>query len=145
MNFMDKVWDWFGVQSEVKEEIVEIPETSSNRENKRNSANIVSINTNKNVKVVVCEPQNFDEVQMLCDHLKNRKQVILNFENTDPDISQKIIDFVSGTVYALDGHSQQLDGNIFLFAPSNVEITKDHRMLMHKSGINMRSAGGEKF
>lgn len=93
----------------------------------------MSIHTGKNLKVVVCEPEKFDEVQALADHLKNRKQVILNFESTAPEVSQRIIDFISGATYALDGQSQQLGRNIFLFAPSNVEVAKDHRILMRKS------------
>lgn len=145
MSFMDKMWAWFGVQSEVREEIIELPEPSSTSDSKRTLANVVSINTNKNFKVVVCEPDNFDEVQVLADHLKNRKQIILNFEHTPPEVSQKIIDFISGTTYALEGNSQQLGNNIFLFTPSNVEISKDHRLLMRKPGITTKPFGGEKF
>ena len=143
MGFMDNVWTWFGVQSEVKEEIVELPE-SSLVDNKRTLANVVSISTNKNFKVVVCEPETFDEVQVLADHLKNRKQIILNFEHTAPEVSQKIIDFISGTTYALEGNSQQLGNNMFIFTPSNVEISKDHRMLMRKTGMVSKPLGGEK-
>ncbi|HBQ85895.1 MAG TPA: cell division protein SepF [Syntrophomonas sp.] len=143
MGFMDNVWTWFGVQSEVKEEIVELPESSS-VDNKRTLANVVSISTNKNFKVVVCEPETFDEVQVLADHLKNRKQIILNFEHTAPEVSQKIIDFISGTTYALEGNSQQLGNNMFIFTPSNVEISKDHRMLMRKTGMVSKPLGGEK-
>jgi cell division inhibitor SepF len=143
VGFMDNVWTWFGVQSEVKEEIVELPESSS-VDNKRTLANVVSISTNKNFKVVVCEPETFDEVQVLADHLKNRKQIILNFEHTAPEVSQKIIDFISGTTYALEGNSQQLGNNMFIFTPSNVEISKDHRMLMRKPGMVSKPFGGEK-
>lgn len=144
MGFMDSVWNWFGVQTEVKEELVELPETSS-ADNKRTLANVVSISTNKNFKVVVCEPETFDEVQVLADHLKNRKQIILNFEHTAPEVSQKIIDFISGTTYALEGNSQQLGNNMFIFTPSNVEISKDHRILMRKPGIAGKPFGGEKY
>ena len=42
----------------------------------------MSIHTNKSLRVIVCEPQSFEEVELLTDHLKNRKQVIINFENT---------------------------------------------------------------
>ncbi len=130
MGLLDSFWSWLGVQTEVEEHVMELP-AAAEREN-RAGANLVSIHTSKNLKVVVCEPERFEEVQALADHLKNRKQVILNFENTAPEVSQRIIDFISGTVYALDGQSQQLGRNIFLFAPSNVEVSKDHRTLMRK-------------
>lgn len=129
MGLLDSFWNWLGVRTEVEEHIVELP---VGHDHDLKSANLVSIHSSKNLKVVVCEPERFDEVQTLADHLKNRKQVILNFENTNPEVSQKIIDFISGTVYALDGQTQQLGRNIFLFAPSNVEVTKDHRSLMRK-------------
>lgn len=130
MGLLDRFWGWLGVQTEVEEHYMELP-PGVERDNK--AANLVSIHTGKNLKVVVCEPEKFDEVQALADHLKNRKQVILNFESTAPEVSQRIIDFISGATYALEGQSQQLGRNIFLFAPSNVEVAKDHRILMRKS------------
>lgn len=133
MGLLDSFWSWLGVQTEVEEHVMELP-AAAERDN-RASNNLVSIHSNKNLKVVVCEPEKFEEVQALADHLKNRKQVILNFENTAPEVSQRIIDFISGTVYALDGQSQQLGRNIFLFAPSNVEVSKDHRSLMRKGNV----------
>lgn len=133
MSLIDRVWNWFGVQGEEDYEDYALPPGIEENDSKKSVANIVSIHSNKNMKVVISEPINFEEAQMLADHLKNRKQVILNFENTSPEISQRIIDFISGTTYSLDGHSQQLGTNIFLFTPSNVEIAKDHRSLTSKS------------
>lgn len=143
MGMMNKLWTWMGVEREedIREEIIEIPANLD--DNARTQPNVVSIHTNKTMKVVVCEPESFDEVQVLADHLKNRKQVILNFENTQPEVSQKIIDFLSGTTYSLDGNSQQLGNNIFIFTPSNVEISKDNRAFMRKSSF-INPFGGEK-
>ncbi len=95
------------------------------------------------MKVVVCEPDSFEEVQVLADHLKSRKQLILNFENTQPDEARRIIDFISGTTYALDGNSQQLGKNVFVFAPNNVEIAKDVRGIIRKPGL-VNPFGGER-
>lgn len=141
MVLMDKFWRWLGVQSdEVREELMEFPESS---QESRGGTNVVSIHSNKTMKVVVCEPENYDEVQVLADHLKAKKQVILNFENTPNDVSQRIIDFLSGTTYSLDGNSQRLGPHIFIFTPSNVEIATDHRALIRKQGLG-RVFGGEK-
>lgn len=144
MGKMNKFFNWLGIeQEEIEEEIIELPvtmgEESSNRGfSSRSSANVVSIHTNsgKQMKVIVCEPDSYDEVQVLADHLKNRKQVILNFENTPKELSQRIIDFVSGTTYALEGNSQQLGTHIFLFTPSNVEISRDARGIMKRHNFN---------
>ncbi len=142
MGIMDGLWRWLGVErEEVREEIIELPAYSE--EKPKGSNNIVSLHSNKSFKVVVCEPENFDEVQVLADHLKSRKQLILNFDNTPPEVSQRIIDFISGTTYSLEGHSQQLGKDIFIFTPSNVEIAKDHRSLMRKHGFT-NPFGGER-
>ncbi|MDD2621037.1 MAG: cell division protein SepF, partial [Syntrophomonadaceae bacterium] len=59
------------------------------------------------------------------------------------EVSQRIIDFISGTTYSLEGHSQALGKNIFIFTPSNVEIAKDHRSLIRKPGF-ANPFGGDK-
>ena len=133
MGVIDSLWKWLGVETEVEEEYKELP-IPHERENK-SGGNVVTLHTGKGVKIIVCEPERFEEAQALTDHLKNRKQVILNFEATRPEVSQKIIDFISGAVYALDGSSQQLGQNIFLFAPSSVEISNDHKTLMRKHDL----------
>lgn len=133
MGVIDNMWKWLGVQSEVEEEYEYEERPNSREKDNRSLANVVALHSSKGIKVVVCEPERFEEVQALADHLKNRKQVILNFEATRPEISQKIIDFISGAVYALDGHSQQLGQNIFLFAPSSVEITAENTNLVRKN------------
>lgn len=135
MSIIDGFWKLLGVPNEVEEEIIETSSYDS-KELKSPSNNIVSIHTNKTLKVVVCEPQKFEEAKELADHLKNRKQIILNFESTAPDVSQRIIDFISGTVYSLDGQTQQIGKNIFVFAPNNVEINKDSRFLNRKTSFN---------
>lgn len=135
MALMDKFWAWFGVDNDELDE--EMLESSENNEgNNRGSQNVVSIHTNKNMKVVVCEPDSFDEAQALADHLKNRRQVILNLENTPPEVCQRIVDFISGTTYALEGNSQQLGKTIFIFTPSNVEISKDLRLIKRGNLFN---------
>lgn len=142
MALTDKFWRWLGVQEEEYEERLALPEPKDDGAAK-NGKNIVSIHSSKMMKVIVCEPDSFEEVQALADHLKARKQVILNFENTNPDIAQRIIDFLSGTTYSLDGHSQQLGPHIFIFTPSNVEISTDHRTIIRRHGFGT-SWGGNK-
>ena len=135
MGKMKQFLNWLDVEQEVvREEYVDMPDNTVD-DNPRGVSNVVSIHTNKTMKVVVCEPDSLDEVQILADHLKNRKQVILNFENTPKELSQRIIDFISGTTYALEGNSQQLGSDIFIFTPSNVEIARDARSIMRKHGF----------
>ena len=70
--------------------------------------NVVNISTAANskfsrMKVVVIEPRSFDDVQQVANCFKEKKPVVINFENTDAEDAKRIIDFISGTTYALVG------------------------------------------
>jgi cell division inhibitor SepF len=85
---------------------------------------VVSLpNPSKAVKLVVFEPQGFDDVQPIVDHLKNRRPVILNMEEIEKSLARRITDFVGGAVYALDGAVQKVSTSIMLFTPANVEVS----------------------
>lgn len=131
MSFVDKVWRWLGVVEVDEDETPSLP-IMDNRDLNR-KANLVSLQGAKTVKVVVSEPTTFEDAQDLADSLKNRRQVVLNLNSTEADIARRIIDFLSGTTYALDGQTQKLGESIFLFAPSNVEISREPRMLLRSS------------
>ena len=73
-------------------------------------------------KLVVIEPQGFDECSKLVDSLKSRKPIIVNLEKLDSDTARKIFDFLGGATYALNGNVQKVANNIFVFAPENVAI-----------------------
>ncbi len=73
--------------------------------------------------VVIYSPTTYEDVQLLIDHLKMREQVIVDFSNVNQTSVYRILDFMSGAVYALSGSIQQITKNIFLFAPSGVKIT----------------------
>ena len=76
----------------------------------------------RQMKVMIIEPASFDDAQQVADHLKNRKPVVVNFENTDAETAKRIIDFISGTTYALAGDIKKVGKNVFLCAPSNVNV-----------------------
>lgn len=90
---------------------------------KRKPASVVSIHTQKQVRVIVVEPISFEEAQGIAEHLKARKSVILNLEKTNEHVCQRIVDFISGTTYALGGNMQKVGNGIFLFVPNNVDIS----------------------
>lgn len=76
-------------------------------------------------KLVVIEPQGFEDCSGLVDSLKSRKPIIVNLEKLEPDMARKIFDFLGGATYALNGNVQKVANNIFIFAPENVDITAD--------------------
>lgn len=81
--------------------------------------------TSSQLKLIVVQPECFDDAQGICDHLKNKKPVIINLENIEKDVAQRIIDFLSGSVYTADGNIQKVSNGIFVIAPNNVDIMGD--------------------
>ncbi|QZY57140.1 cell division protein SepF [Crassaminicella profunda] len=125
-KFVDKVKYFMGLD-DYEEEDDELVETSVEYDNpitpiqsKKNK--VVNIHTTTQMKVVVYEPVEFEEVPKIVDNLKNRKPVIMNLEKLEPELAKKIFDFANGAVYALDGSIQKVSKGIFILAPSNVDI-----------------------
>ncbi|GAB6875878.1 cell division protein SepF [Thermaerobacter litoralis] len=76
-------------------------------------------------RVVIARPRSFDEVQEIAEHLKNRRPLILNLEDTDKETAQRILNFLSGTIYALNGEMHRIANGVVFFAPQNVETLVD--------------------
>lgn len=82
----------------------------------------MSIHSQKNVKVVLYEPRSYDEAQEIADHLRSHRTVVVNLQRIRQDQALRVVDFLSGTVYALGGGISKIGGNIFLCTPDTVEI-----------------------
>ena len=87
------------------------------------SARESSTVTNMKMKVIVIEPKTFDDAQQVANNLREKKPVVINFEKTEADDAKRIIDFISGTTYALNGEIKKVGHNVFLCAPSNVNVS----------------------
>ncbi|MDP5273168.1 cell division protein SepF [Chengkuizengella axinellae] len=134
MGVMHKFLDFFGLQEDeevIKKEtkIEEIEDSSLSYEEEQHSNikstsknNVVSIHSNKNTRVVLNEPRTYDEAQDIANHLKSRRAVIVNLQRVRSDQAKRIVDFLSGTVYALNGSISKIGSNIFLCTPDSVEI-----------------------
>lgn len=79
----------------------------------------------QNVRVVISQPNSYEQASEICEHLKGKKSIIVNLEYVNKDVARRIIDFMSGAVYALDGNIQKISNSIFLIAPYNYEITNE--------------------
>lgn len=91
---------------------------------RKDKGNIVSLSSvQSQSKVILLEPHSYDEVQEIADYLKNRKAVVINVQRISRDQAKRIVDFLSGTVYAIGGDIQKLGNNIFLCTPDNVDVT----------------------
>ena len=78
--------------------------------------------TTSNGKMILLEPRAYSESQQIADHLKKKNTVVVNMKRVTPDQSKRIVDFLSGTVYALGGDLQKIGGGIFLCTPKNVNV-----------------------
>ncbi len=73
-------------------------------------------------KMMLLEPRAYSESQQIADHLKERNAVVVNLKRVTPDQAKRIVDFLSGTLYAIGGNLQKLGGGIFLCTPNNVNV-----------------------
>lgn len=93
---------------------------ASIRENNNNNNNAASA---ANMKVVVIQPRSLDDSQQIANCLKERRPVVINFEGVDDQLYRRILDFVSGTTYALDGNVNSISTRVWLFSPKNVNVS----------------------
>ena len=73
-------------------------------------------------KMMLLEPRAYSESQQIADYLKNRSAVVVNLKRVTPDQAKRIVDFLYGTIYAINGDIQKLGGGIFLCTPNNVTV-----------------------
>ena len=99
------------------------PMQKQNRKEPPPPGNIVSLQSvQKSSKVVLVEPRVYAEAQDISEHLTNKRAVIVNLQRIDRDQGIRIVDFLSGSVYALNGDIQRIGTDIFLCVPENVEV-----------------------
>jgi len=130
---MDKVWGLFGMDpaepEEDEEEIYDLVEEDEEElEDRRlfgKKNKIVAMPQNQAIKMVISQPTTFEQSEEICSFLKEKRSVIVNLEYVNKDVARRIVDFISGGVYALNGHIQKISNSIFLIAPVNYEITNE--------------------
>lgn len=102
---------------------------------RKNTSQVVSIHTNIQMQVVIIKPECYEDAQEICDQVKGKKPVVVNLEKVEYPIAQRIMDFLSGTCYSLDGTIQRVANNIFIIAPENVDISGDFKEELKTKGI----------
>lgn len=103
----------------------------NNSSSKNNTRNVVNMNNQEqdqfdfaqeSSKMCLFEPRVFSDTQDIADELKNRRATLVNLQRIDKVSAKRIIDFLSGTVYAIGGDIQRVGSDIFLCTPDNVEV-----------------------
>ncbi|MGB4503843.1 MAG: cell division protein SepF [Syntrophaceticus sp.] len=91
----------------------------------RKRAPVLNLHTSPEVKIIVMTPGSFNEAEKIANHLKSRKPVVVNLSEVSKEVAQRILDFMGGTVFALNGNMQKVSKNTFLFVPSNMTVYSD--------------------
>ena len=87
-----------------------------------NEAGTISAIAKKGNTMILLEPRAYSESQQIADYLKNNSSVVVNLRRVTPDQAKRIVDFLSGTIYAISGDLQKLGGGIFLCTPNSVNV-----------------------
>ena len=95
-------------------------------EDRRNK--VVNINATTQLKVVLVKPDRFDNVSDIAEHLRSKHAVVLNLESTNKDVARRLVDFLSGCAYALDGKIKKIAISTYIITPYNVDFVGDNLM-----------------
>ena len=109
-----------GIGAKFKSFITE--ETEGDEEEFYNAKDGASKEDTSGNKMILLEPRAYSESQQIADHLKNRNSVVVNLKRVTADQAKRIIDFLSGCIYAIGGDLQKLGSGIYLCTPKNVSI-----------------------
>ncbi len=101
--------------------------SSGNASTRRTPGNnkVVNIHTTAQMQVVLVKPDRFDNVSDIAEHLRSKHAVVLNLEATNKDVARRLVDFLSGCAYALDGKIKKIAISTYIITPYNVDIVGD--------------------
>ena len=88
------------------------------------SGKVLNMNSNK-PSVVLFRPNSFNDASQAADDLRGKKAVIVNMENVDRDVARRVVDFLSGCAYALDGKVKKIAQSTYLFCPNSMDVAGD--------------------
>lgn len=122
--------------TEVKREKAARPERPS-------AQKVVPIRTTKGFEVCIMKPVTFEDSQDICDMLLSGRAAVINLEGFDVELAQRIMDFISGAVYALNGKLHQISSYIFIISPDSVDISGDYLDLIEQDGFEVPTLNKE--
>ncbi|MGL4739600.1 MAG: cell division protein SepF [Sarcina sp.] len=100
-----------------------------------NNSKVVSIHSAADAKVVITRPTKYDESVDICTALRNRNIVIINTSALETKVARRLLDFVSGAAYALDGNLDDIENRVYIVSPSNVHVSNELKSELSSKGI----------
>lgn len=130
MGVMNRIMNFLGLENEeVVEEVVEeqhdeetYPKRNTNNARANNVVSIHSAREKEGIRLMLFEPRSYGDAQDIADNLRHRRPVVMNLQRVEKDQAKRIVDFISGTVYALNGDIQKVGDHIFVCTPDHVDI-----------------------
>lgn len=107
-----------------EEDFAPVSAKENSRELERRNK-VVNIHTTTQLQVVLVKPERFENASEIADHLRDKRTVVLNLEQTDKTIARRLIDFLSGVAYANEGTIKKVALATYIITPYNVEILGD--------------------
>lgn len=108
---------------------------NTNTARRTGPARVVNLNNNSAMQVIIVKPDRFDTVSEIADHLRDKKAVVLNLESTNKDVARRLVDFLSGVAYAIDGKVKKIAANTYIITPPNVDLVGDLMDELESSGM----------
>ncbi len=114
----------------------EIKRERVTRMERSTSGKVVPIRTTaKGMEVSIMKPTSFEDSQEICDMLLTGRAIVINLEGFDDKLAQRTMDFISGSVYAINGKLHRISSCIFIVSPDSVDISGDYLDLIQESGF----------
>lgn len=149
-GIVDRFLNFVGLEDVEEEEAVmeqdgtggshtpQAPEWSDEVTRQRRRGGLVPLPASRAFRVVVMHPRTLEDGQVIADQVKNRRPVIVNLDTADERSQQRLLNFLSGVAYALDGGLRQVGDSIYLVTPSNVEVATEDRPVEEGPGSWVR-------
>lgn len=131
MGYGEKLKGWFFDDEDVEleeeydeEEVDTEPKTSlfEKIKSQKTSDAVKAFSANKDSHLVLFEPRSFSETQDIANFLKQKKAAVINLHRLQKDQSKRVVDFLSGVIFAIDGDIQRIGPKIFLCTPKNIGV-----------------------
>lgn len=128
----DDEYEGYDSETDDEDEVDEVEPmiSSRNRGNK-----VVNIHTAASAKVMIIKPSCYEEAAEICDAIRNRKIVVVNTSALEHKMAQRLLDFISGSCYALSGELQEIEMGVYILSPSNVEVSNELKTELSTKGI----------
>lgn len=116
----------------------EVKRDRQQRTERLNNGKVVPLRTTaKGLEVCIMKPTTFEDSQDICDMLLSGRAAVINLEGFDVELAQRVMDFVSGSVYAMNGRLHQISSYIFIISPETVDISGDYLDIIRQDGFGV--------